>query len=139
MTLSLLHYPPQKDIGDRQYGIAPHTDNSFMTFLAQANVPGLAVRMPSGHWRIVENIPGTFLVNTGNVMVRWTNGRFLSTKHHVINTSGVERFSIPVFFGPSGDAVIECVPSCVGPGNPAKFEPMTYRDVRKWYYNLCNQ
>jgi isopenicillin N synthase-like dioxygenase len=139
VTLSLLHYPPQTEIGDRRYGIAPHTDNSFMTFLAQANVPGLAVRMPSGHWRIVENIPGTFLVNTGNVMVRWTNGRYLSTKHHVINTSGAERFSIPVFFGPSGDARIECVPTCVSADNPAKFEPMTYRDVRKWYYNLGNQ
>ncbi|HWG06837.1 MAG TPA: 2-oxoglutarate and iron-dependent oxygenase domain-containing protein, partial [Beijerinckiaceae bacterium] len=103
LTLSLLHYPPQKEIGNRQYGIAPHTDNSFMTFLAQSNVPGLAVRMPSGHWRIVENIPGTFLVNTGNVMVRWTNGRYLSTKHRVINTADVDRYSIPVFFGPSGD------------------------------------
>jgi isopenicillin N synthase-like dioxygenase len=48
VTLSLLHYPPQKAIGGRQYGIAPHTDNSMMTFLAQANIPGLAVRMPSG-------------------------------------------------------------------------------------------
>src|SRR4051812_34176241 len=52
LTLSLLNYPPQKIIGNRQYGIAPHTDNSFMTFLAQSNVPGLAVRMPSGHWRL---------------------------------------------------------------------------------------
>ena len=139
LTLSLLHYPPQPDIGQRQYGIAPHTDNSFMTFLAQSNVPGLAVRMPSGHWRLVENIPGTFLINTGNVMVRWTNGRYLSTKHRVINSSGTERFSIPVFFGPSGDAVIECIRTCQGPGNPAKFEPTTYRDLRKWYYNLGNQ
>ena len=104
LTLSMLHYPPQKVIGNRQYGIAPHTDNSFMTFLAQSNVPGLAVRMLSGHWRIVEPIPGTFLVNTGNVMVRWTNGRYLSTKHRVINTAEVDRYSIPVFFGPSGDA-----------------------------------
>ena len=139
VTLSLLHYPPQQSIGERQYGIAPHTDNSFMTFLAQSSVPGLAVRMPSGHWRLVENIPGTFLINTGNVMVRWTNGRYLSTKHRVINSSGGERFSIPVFFGPSGDAVIECIPTCVGPDNPAKFEPATYREVRKWYYNLGNQ
>ena len=40
LTLSLLNYPPQKIVGNRQYGIAPHTDNSFMTFLAQSNVPG---------------------------------------------------------------------------------------------------
>jgi isopenicillin N synthase-like dioxygenase len=134
LTLSLLHYPPQKQIGNRQYGIAPHTDNSFMTFLAQSNVPGLAVRMPSGHWRIVESIPGTFLVNTGNVMVRWTNDRYLSTKHRVINTAEVDRYSIPVFFGPSGDALIECIPTCHGPERPIRHEPISYRDLRNWYY-----
>ena len=136
LTLSLLHYPPQKEIGNRQYGIAPHADNSFMTFLAQSNVPGLAVRMPSGHWRIVENIPGTFLVNTGNVMVRWTNDRYLSTKHRVINTAGVDRYSIPVFFGPSGDAMIECIPTCRSAEKAARYEPITYRDLRNWYYGL---
>jgi isopenicillin N synthase-like dioxygenase len=136
LTLSLLHYPPQKEIGNRQYGIAPHTDNSFMTFLAQSNVPGLAVKMPSGHWRIVENIPGTFLVNTGNVMVRWTNDKYLSTKHRVINTAEVDRYSIPVFFGPSGDALIECIPTCQSPGQPVRHQPITYRDLRKWYYGL---
>ena len=101
VTLSMLHYPPQAEVGNRQYGIAPHTDNSFMTLLAQSNVGGLAVRMPSGHWRMVDKLPGTFLVNTGNLMVRWTNGRYLSTKHRVINTANVDRYSLPVFFGPS--------------------------------------
>lgn len=134
LTLSLLHYPPQTAVGNRQYGIAPHTDNSFMTFLAQSNVGGLAVRMPSGHWKLVDKIPGTFLVNTGNLMVRWTNGRYLSTKHRVINTAAVERYSMPVFFGPSPDATIECLPTCCGPNNPPKYEPITYRNLRQWYY-----
>jgi isopenicillin N synthase-like dioxygenase len=136
LTLSLLNYPPQKIVGNRQYGIAPHTDNSFMTFLAQSNVPGLAVRMPSGHWRVVENIPGTFLVNTGNVIMRWTNDRYLSTKHRVINTADVDRYSIPMFFGPSGDALIECIPTCQSPERPARYEPITYRQLREWYYGL---
>ena len=136
LTLSLLNYPPQKIVGNRQYGIAPHTDNSFMTFLAQSNVPGLAVRMPSGHWRVVENIPGTFLVNTGNVIMRWTNDRYLSTKHRVINTADVDRYSIPVFFGPSGDALIECIPTCQSAERPARYEPITYRKLREWYYGL---
>lgn len=134
MTLSLLHYPPQKEIGNRQYGIAPHTDNSFMTFLAQSNVGGLAVRMPSGHWRLVEKIPGTFLVNTGNLMVRWTNDRYLSTKHRVINTADVDRYSSPMFFGPSMDALIKPVPTCVTADRPSRYEPITYGDLRKWYY-----
>jgi len=134
LTLSLLRYPPQKDIGNRQYGIAPHTDNSLMTFLLQADVSGLAVRMPSGHWRIVDIVQGALLVNTGNLMARWTNGEYLSTKHRVINTNEVDRYSIPVFFGPSGDALIECLPTCQSPERPPRYEPMTYRALRQWYY-----
>jgi isopenicillin N synthase-like dioxygenase len=135
MSLRLAHYPPQKTVGNRQYGIAPHTDNCLMTLLAQTTVPGLAVRMPSGHWRVAEIIPGTFLVNTGNLMVRWTNDRFLSTKHRVINIADVDRYSIPLFFGPHPDTLIECLPSCVGPGNPARYAPMTYEAMMLWYFN----
>jgi isopenicillin N synthase-like dioxygenase len=134
LTMSLLHYPPQQEIGNRQYGIAPHTDNALMTFLAQADVPGLAVRMPSGHWREVDIVPGTLLVNTGNLMVHWTNGEYLSTKHRVINNNAVERYAIPVFFGPSGDALVEVLPTCQGPDRPPRYEPITYRDLRDWYY-----
>ena len=134
LTMNLLYYPPQQSVGGRQYGIAPHTDNAMMTFLAQQGVRGLAVRMPSGHWRAVDIVPGTLLVNTGNLMVRWTNDEYLSTKHRVINTSGVERYSIPVFFGPSGDAVIEVLPTCQGPQRPALYEPITYAKLREWYY-----
>jgi isopenicillin N synthase-like dioxygenase len=134
VTMALLHYPPQHSVGERQYGIAPHTDNAFMTILAQTDIPGLAVRMPSGHWRAVEPKPGTLLVNTGNLMVRWTNGEYLSTKHRVINGNKVDRYSIPVFFGPSGDALIEVLPTCQGPDRPAQYEPITYGNLRAWYY-----
>jgi isopenicillin N synthase-like dioxygenase len=134
LTMNLLYYPPQKDVGGRQYGIAPHTDNAMMTFLAQKDVRGLAVRMPSGHWRAVDIVPGTLLVNTGNLIVRWTNDEYLSTKHRVINTNDVDRYSIPVFFGPSGDAVIEVLPTCQGSRRPARYEPITYVKLREWYY-----
>jgi isopenicillin N synthase-like dioxygenase len=121
LTMSLLYYPPQKEIGNRQYGIAPHTDNAMMTFLAQRDIPGLAVRMPSGHWRAVNIVPGALLVNTGNLIVRWTNDEYLSTKHRVINTNDVDRYSIPVFFGPSGDALIEVLPTCCSSERPALY------------------
>lgn len=134
LALQLLHYPPQTEVGNRQYGIAPHTDNAMMTFLAQGEVPGLAVRMPSGHWRAVDIVPGTLLVNTGNVIVRWTNDEYLSTKHRVINTYERDRYSIPCFFGPSADAMIEVVPTCQEPGRPPRYEPITYRASRDWYY-----
>jgi isopenicillin N synthase-like dioxygenase len=135
MTFRMSHYPPQKEVGNKQFGIAPHTDNAMMTLLPQTKVPGLAVRMPSGHWRVAETVPGTFLVNTGNLMVRWTNNRFLSTKHCVINSSGKERFSIPMFFGPNPDTLIECVPTCVSADNPAQYEPATYEDIMLWYFD----
>ena len=133
-TLSLLHYPPQPAVGNRQYGIAPHTDNALMTFLAQQDLPGLAVRMPSGHWRAVDVVPGTLLVNTGNLMVRWTNELYLSTKHRVINGNLRDRYSIPVFFGPSADALIEVLPTCQSADNPPRYAPATYRQLREWYY-----
>jgi isopenicillin N synthase-like dioxygenase len=135
VTLNVLYYPPQERAGDRQYGIAPHTDNALMTFLAQKDVPGLAVRMPSGHWRTVDIVPGALLVNTGNLAVRWTNDEYLSTKHRVINTYGADRYSMPVFFGPSGDALIEVLPTCQGPGRPPRYEPITYAKLREWYYS----
>ena len=134
VTMNLLHYPPQKVIGGRQYGIAPHTDNALMTFLAQKDIPGLAVRMPSGHWRAVDIVPGTLLVNTGNLIVRWTNDEYLSTKHRVINTYHTDRYSIPVFFGPSGDALIEVLPTCQSPERPPLYKPITYLKLREWYY-----
>jgi isopenicillin N synthase-like dioxygenase len=134
LTMNLLYYPPQEKVGDRQYGIAPHTDNALMTFLAQKDMPGLAVRMPSGHWRAVEIVPGTLLVNTGNLIVRWTNDEYLSTKHRVINTNRVDRYSIPVFFGPSGDARIEVLPTCHGRDRPPLYQPITYLQLREWYY-----
>jgi isopenicillin N synthase-like dioxygenase len=129
--VSLLHYPPQKEAGGGQYGIAPHVDTNFMTFLAQTGKPALAVQMPSGHWRLVDVIPGTLLVNAGQAITCWTNDRYSATKHRVINTSGSERHSIAAFFGPNADALLECLPTCQGPGNPPRYPARTYAELRK--------
>ena len=107
-NLRFLHYPPQEDMSENTFGTAPHTDNSFMTALARTDVPGLAIRLPSGEWFPPPVIPGTFLVNLGNIMRRWSNDRFLSTPHGVINESGTDRYSIAYFHSPNverGDRV----------------------------------
>jgi isopenicillin N synthase-like dioxygenase len=133
-NLRFLHYPPQQTIEDNLFGQGPHTDNSFMTALARTEVPGLAVRLPSGEWFAPPIIPGTFLINLGNIMRRWSNDRFLSTPHGVLNESGTDRYSIAYFHSPNPDRVIECLPSCLGADNPARYPPAVYRDLVLEFY-----
>ncbi len=135
VNLRFLHYPPQATEDDEQFGQGPHTDNSFITILARMDVPGLAVRLTSGEWLAPPLIPGTFLVNLGNIMKRWSNDRFLSTPHGVLNDSGTDRYSIAFFYSPNPDAVIECLPSCTGPDNPPRYPPAVYRDLVLEFYN----
>jgi len=124
-----LHYPPQADTTENTFGTAPHTDNSFLTALARTDVPGLAIGLPSGEWFAPPVIPGTLLINLGNIMRRWSNNRFLSTPHGVINESGTDRYSIAYFHSPNPDVVIDCLPSCIDADNPAQYPPALYRDL----------
>jgi isopenicillin N synthase-like dioxygenase len=128
INLRFLHYPPQESDDDEQFGQGPHTDNSFVTILARMDVPGLAVRLPSGEWLAPPLIPGTFLVNLGNMMKRWSNDRFLSTPHGVLNDSGADRYSIAFFYSPSPDAAIECLLELRRRGQPA---PVPSRDLSR--------
>jgi isopenicillin N synthase-like dioxygenase len=133
-SFRLSHYPPV-EAEQNQFGIAPHTDANFLTFLAQTDVPGLQVRMPSGEWVDVPYAPGSFAVNSGDMMARWTNGRFKSTPHRALPPVGRHRYAIPYFMGPHLDTVIACVPTCQGPETPAKFPPITYGDYLYWWYD----
>jgi isopenicillin N synthase-like dioxygenase len=133
-NLRFLHYPPQDAGEENLFGQAPHTDNSFMTALARTDVPGLAVRLPSGEWFSPPILPGTFLINLGNIMRRWSNDRFLSTPHGVLNDSGTDRYSTAYFHSPNPDSIIECLPSCVSPDNPPRYKPAVYRDLVLEFY-----
>jgi isopenicillin N synthase-like dioxygenase len=133
-TLRLSHYPPVAALAN-QFGIAPHTDSNFMTFLAQTEVPGLEVRMPSGDWLDVPYIAGSFAVNSGDIMKRWTNGRFKSTPHRALPPVDRHRYAIPFFLGPRFDQSIECLQTCTGPGNPPKWPPITYAEWQGWWYD----
>ena len=135
INLRFLHYPPQEVDDDEQFGQGPHTDNSFITILARTEVPGLAVRLPSGEWLAPPLIEGTFLVNLGNMMKRWSNDHFLSTPHGVLNDSGKDRYSIAFFYSPSVDATIECVPTCTCADDPPRYPPAVYRDLVLAFYN----
>ena len=133
-TLRLSHYPPVQAAAN-QFGIAPHTDSSFMTYLAQTEVPGLQVRMPSDEWLDVPYVPGSFAVNSGDMMNRWTNGRFKSTPHHARPPVEQHRYAIPFFLGPQFDWEIACLPTCAGPDNPPRWPPITYAAWQEYWYD----
>jgi isopenicillin N synthase-like dioxygenase len=68
-------------------------------------------------------------------MKRWSNDRFLSTPHGVVNDSGRDRYSIAFFYSPSIDATIACLPSCTSPDNPPRYEGAVYGDLVKAFYS----
>ncbi|MFM9966775.1 MAG: isopenicillin N synthase family dioxygenase [Burkholderiales bacterium] len=139
-TLRLLHYPPRDPALVGQYGIGPHTDYGYCTLLAQAKVPGLEILSRGGEWIPAPALDGHILVNNSDMCHRWTNDRFRSAPHRVINSSGQERYSIPFFFGVRSDVRLECLSTCQSPDNPAKYLPLSYgeyfAEIRKKNYDI---
>lgn len=123
---SLIYYPPQpSSLSEEQFGVSPHTDFGCLTLLYQDGVGGLQVQGRDGEWVTAHPIPGTFVVNVGDLLARWTNGRFASTPHRVVNASGRARYSVAVFVDPDADTVIAPV---VAPGEVAAHPPVTCSD-----------
>ncbi|KAG8843963.1 hypothetical protein FRB96_003668 [Tulasnella sp. 330] len=107
-VMRLLHYPPQTGIvDDRVVGIGAHTDYECFTILWQDEVPALQVLNTANQWIDAKPIPGTLVLNIGDQFARWTNDIFKSTRHRVINRSGVRRYSVPLFFGTDYDVKLE--------------------------------
>ncbi len=127
-SVRMLHYPPTK-LEDNDFGAGPHTDNSFLTILARMDVPGLAIRVPEGDWITPPLIPGTFLVNIGNILKRMSNDRFLSTPHGVIVEGVADRYSLAYFHSPNPYSMIEVVPTCADADDPPHYEPALYADL----------
>lgn len=105
----IIYYPDQPaDAGDRQFGVAPHTDFGCITLLWQDDNGGLEVlERTSRTWMPAPPIPGTLVINVGDLLGRWTNDRYASTPHRVINRSGRERFSIATFYDPDFKATVD--------------------------------
>ncbi len=124
--LRLLHYPPATGTDKELYGSAPHVDFGAITILAQDDVGGLQVQTVEGEWIDVPHRDGAFVMNTGEMLRRWSNGRLLATPHRVINRSGRERYSCPFFFDPNVDTVVKPLPSCTDDSTPTTIEPVEY-------------
>lgn len=97
------YYPTRPDwAGENDWGIATHTDYGCLTLLASDGVPGLEVRLRGGGWLPVTAQPGTFIINFGEMIEMWTEGRVKATPHRVRGTQQ-ERISMPLFFNPNHD------------------------------------
>lgn len=120
----LLHYPPQSPDDEAQFGAAEHTDYGTITILWQDDVGGLQVQNRAGEWIDAPCLDDTFVINIGDMLARWSNDTFVSTPHRVVNASGRERYSIPVFYDPDFETLVECLPNCASPGNPARYPPI---------------
>ena len=131
--LRMTHYPHQDVAIDDEFGIAPHTDTSFLTLLAPNEVPGLSIRTQSGKWIDAPNLPNAYVVNGGQFLQRWTNDVFLATPHRAINRSGGERYALAFFCDSNIDWPIAAVPTTVGPDKPPKYPTTTYTDYMVEY------
>jgi isopenicillin N synthase-like dioxygenase len=131
--LRLLHYPTSgggsnTDADDGAFGSAPHSDYGFLTLLAQDDVGGLQVRGHENTWIDVPPVEGTFVLNTADILHRWSNGRLISTPHRVGASKGAERYSLPFFFDPDVRSTVAPLPSCVDAGEAPAFTPVVYGD-----------
>lgn len=107
----ILYYPagaPQAGQTDSQeIGLGAHSDYECFTILLCSSTPGLEILSPSNEWVSTPAVPGSFIVNVADFLMRWTNGVYQSTIHRVVNRTSEERYSIPFFFGINYDATVE--------------------------------
>ena len=122
--LRILHYPAQDTgaISEENLGIGKHCDYESLTILAQGETGGLQVENLQGEWVEAPPIEGAFNVNIGEMLTRWTNGRFKATPHRVVNSSGKTRYSVPFFFATNYDVNIKPLDVCVSEGTEPQYE-----------------
>ena len=125
---SVIYYPPQSsDLGETQFGVAPHTDYGCLTLLWQDSVGGLEVQTRQGEWVTAHPLEDTLVVNVGDLLSRWTNNAFQSTLHRVINRKNVERYSMVIAWDPNFETLVD--PAKVFPESEAvQYEPVQCGD-----------
>lgn len=124
--LRLIHYPPMETLTPEpgQLGCGAHTDYGTLTLLADDGNGGLQVRQRSGEWIDIVVPEGQLVVNLGDLMAIWSNDRWVSNPHRVVNPAGVDRYSSPLFVTPPFHLQIETLETCLADGEQSRHEPM---------------
>jgi isopenicillin N synthase-like dioxygenase len=117
---------PERDTAAQEgrWNFSPHTDYGAFTILLQDHLGGLQVRNAAGAWIDAPPVPGTFVVNIGDMFAMWTNDLYVSTLHRVMNRADRQRLSMAFFTYPHGRTEIRCIETCAGPANPPRYEPV---------------
>jgi isopenicillin N synthase-like dioxygenase len=140
-ALRIICYPEQKELPEPgQLRGGAHTDYGTLTILMSDKAAGgLQAQHRDGYWVDVVSGPGTYVINIGDIMQIWTNDRWVSTMHRVVNPPAEladksRRHSVVFFHQPNYDALIDTLPSCFDSQHPNKYEPLTYKDhwLGKW-------
>lgn len=133
--LRAINYPDQVEAPlEGQLRAGAHTDYGSLTILRQESAPGgLQVQRGDGTWVDVPVVDDSFVINIGDLMAQWTNDRWLSTMHRVVNPPrhdalSSRRISLVFFHQPNYDAVISCLESCTDGGGPPKYPSVTSGD-----------
>jgi len=131
-AMRALNYPHQTSRPEPgQLRAGAHTDYGSLTILLpDATSDGLEILTPSAEWQSVPACADTFVINIGDLMARWTNDRWVSTMHRVVNPAGnqegsTRRQSIVFFQQPNWDAEIACIPTCLAAGEQPRYSPVT--------------
>ena len=102
--------------------------------MTQDDSGGLQVLTREQGWCAAPPLPGAFIVNLGDMLARWTNDRYRSTQHRVVNLSGRDRYSVPFFFSGNHDHVVSCLPGCLAAGEQPLYPPTTVgQHIREMY------
>jgi isopenicillin N synthase-like dioxygenase len=125
-ALRLLHYAKEESRPEKGiFACGAHSDYGMVTLLLTDENHGLQILTSEGKWMDVPPQPTQFVVNLGDMLERWTNGLVKSTKHRVLTCGDSERYSIPFFYEPAFDTVVQCLDVCCSETNPPKYPPTT--------------
>ena len=135
--MRLLHYPPQPPQIGHMMGARPHQDTSFMTILLQDDRGGLEVEARTGEWLQAPPRPDMFVVNVGEYLELLTSGVCYPAKHRVVNRSGKDRYSVPFFFSPNFDTVVDPLPQFASHPKARPFKQMHIgNDMARFFRSL---